>query len=239
MVLCGESGLERVALSQRGCLPGADVGVVNVESSPVADSDIPTANPDSSNEDSDSEPEDLESTEVFDSDNPPLYDMDSILSGLGPEVQFVPTDELNPYGVWEITESLLAYENYAPEAEPWPDGPLENGKRLVITEDTFTVDAYPGEETYVYLFRSVDYVSADNNYIAKFRMLREAQHYFVARASNPAIWAEFCEAESGAELRYANRQICFVGYDTIMYTDGMYWYTLQRVQTEDASGVGK
>ena len=140
---------------------------------------------------------------------------------------FVPTEQVNPYGVWEITDSIQSNDNYAPDMEAWPDA-LENGRVMLITENTFGIEAYPNEETFILHFWSLDYVSADYNYIERFRMRPDAQEYFFEHALDPAVWVEIYADESSAEISSPYRQICFIDYDTILYTDGMYLYKLVR-----------
>ena len=144
---------------------------------------------------------------------------------------FNPYREINPFGVWEITGSTIAKANPAPETEPWPDAPLENGKRIVVTADTFYADPYPGETAETMRYIAMEYTPVSWDYIFKFRFSDDGQRFFCDRVPIHTVLAGFYANEISMSFKIPDSAIWFSDYDTALYTDYMYLYEMKRTET--------
>ena len=146
-------------------------------------------------------------------------------------VGYNPYRELNPYGIWEITDSSIAKKNPAPEAEPWPDAPLQYGKRIVITEETFEVAPYPGKDINILHYIAMEFMPVSRNYIWGFRFSPEGTKFFCDLVPEHTMLAAFYEDDIDIKYKSPYREIWFADYDTALYTDYMFMYKLERVES--------
>jgi len=85
--------------------------------------------------------------------------------------RLVADEYFNPFGVWEITDSIQAKIQHAPqEIEHWPTSPIRNGEKLVIERDIFKIAGYESDILYgepdTVHFTSVRYKTIDWNYFS-------------------------------------------------------------------------
>ena len=135
----------------------------------------------------------------------------------------------NPFGVWEVVDSVQSMCHSSPQAGLWPAELLGNGNRLVITDNVFRHEGSLDSWSFV----SMDYTYIDSRYwniFNPYSLLREAATWAVDILPNPTISVgfyldEFSHARNSPE-------IFVVDSDTILYNDFRYFYKLRRVDTE-------
>ena len=166
-----------------------------------------------------------------------VYTQDAFSSVSSPDAQFNPYCILNPYGVWEIVDSIRAYPQYTPQdIEPWPIEPIANGKHIVITGSAFSVDDYNGFSTDgsdVLFFKYVKYKAINFDYFWHFRMTHEAEIWVCSNLPSHTFSVNFFQEGVDISYYYPDREVFFVDYDTILYTDPYYFYKLRRVEIYD------
>lgn len=149
--------------------------------------------------------------------------------------------DYNPYGLWEIVDSIQAMPQVAPqEVEPWPLEPLRNGQQLLITESVFKLDGYEGYhngEPDVFEYIIMKHEIVDKDYFWHFRLTPEADDWVLKNLPRRAVSVRFFKDDAYIIFDVAEREIYFDGLDTILYSDFYYFYRLDRVVA--ATGPGQ